>query len=355
MQVQHKRAIQNRLLKWFDQKQRDLPWLKQGAPYPIWVSEIMLQQTQILTVIDYFNRFIKRFPSVKKLAAADVDDVLKLWEGLGYYRRARQLHLAANEIVTYHGGKFPTDFESVVALPGIGRYTAAAILSISLDQPHAILEGNTIRLFARLIGFRDDTTKSASQKQLWSYSETLLPKKRCGDFNQALMDFGREICRPKNPDCVNCPLADFCPTYAQGMQTAIPFKANKMKFEDLHEAIILVKRKGKYLMRKCQPDERWAGLWDFPRADIVGENILSSVAESVHQSTGLEIELQSLNKTIRHGVTKYRIKLDCFKSVSTGGRLKNRNRFQWRTAEQIQQLPLSSTGRKFADLYVAQR
>ena len=352
MNVPHKKAIQNRLLKWFDQKQRDLPWLHEGTPYHIWVSEIMLQQTQIATVIDYYHRFVKCFPNVRKLAAANVDDVLKLWEGLGYYRRARQLHLAAKEVVAKHDGEFPTDFDSVLALPGIGRYTAAAILSISLNQQHAILEGNTIRLFARLMGYREDTTRSTSQKMLWSFSESLLPRTRCGDFNQALMDFGREICKPKNPACDRCPLANFCPTFIQGLQSVIPLKGKKMQYEDLHEAIVMVKRNNKYLMRKCQPGERWAGLWDFPRANIGSENQSHSICESLKQSTGLTIQLKSLDKTIKHGVTRFRITLECFQASSVQGRLKKQDKFQWQSYEQVQALPLSSTGRKFADLFL---
>ena len=169
-------AFRRRLLKWFDANQRDLPWRKNRTPYRIWVSEIMLQQTQVATVIAYYRRFMKQFPTVKKLAAAEQSEVLKLWEGLGYYRRARQLHAAAQQVVDQHGGKFPTDFDSVLALPGIGRYTAGAILSISLDQRLPILEGNTIRLFARLLAMPDDPRTTANQKVLWKFAESILPK-----------------------------------------------------------------------------------------------------------------------------------------------------------------------------------
>ena len=238
-----------------------------------------------------------------------------------------------------------------MALPGIGRYTAAAILSISTDQPHAILEGNTIRLFARLSALRADTTKSTSQKQLWEFSEQLLPNRRPGDFNQAAMDLGREICKPKKPNCETCPISDFCVTYVQGLQEQIPVRGKKMQYEDLHEAIVLIKRNGKLLMRKCQPGERWAGLWDFPRANIQPNSAESLVRQSVLEQTGLQTEVESLNKTIKHAVTRFRIRLDCFHSTKTNGRLKSGAGFKWKTVDEVKQLPLSTTGRKFATLF----
>lgn len=349
--IKHRRAIANRLMKWFDGRERDLPWIDDGTPYHIWVSEIMLQQTQIATVIDYYKRFIKKFPNVKKLAAADLDDVLKMWEGLGYYRRARQLHAAAKVITDQHNGNFPTRFDDVRALPGIGRYTAAAILSIATDQPLAILEGNTIRLFARLTALKEDTTKSSSQQGLWEFSERLLPQKRPGDFNQALMDLGREICKPKEPRCDDCLVSDYCLTYVHRLQDQIPVRGRKMIYEDLHEAIVLIERKGKFLMRKCQPGERWAGLWDFPRAAIESQNVTDQIRQSVCEQTGLQTEIQSLDKTIKHAVTKYRIRLDCYQSVLTTGRLHSKSHFKWKTTLEIDSLPLSTTGRKFAKLF----
>jgi A/G-specific adenine glycosylase len=214
-----KTELRRRLRNWFDSHQRDLPWRTDKTPYRIWVSEIMLQQTQVATVIDYFQRFVTRFPDVSSLASAEEAEILKLWEGLGYYRRARQMHAAAKLICEKHDAKFPLDFDQVLALPGVGRYTAGAILSISTDQRLPILEGNTIRLFARLMGLKTDPKTSANQARLWEFSESLLPSKLVGDFNQALMELGSEICTPRNPDCPHCPLLKFCPTFAGGWQS----------------------------------------------------------------------------------------------------------------------------------------
>ncbi|MDA8563423.1 A/G-specific adenine glycosylase [Mariniblastus sp.] len=347
-------AFRRRLLKWFDANQRDLPWRKKRTPYRIWVSEIMLQQTQVATVIDYYRRFMKRFPSVKKLAAAEQSEVLKLWEGLGYYRRARQLHAAAQQVVDQHGGKFPTDFDSVLALPGIGRYTAGAILSISLDQRLPILEGNTIRLFARLLAMPDDPRTTANQKVLWKFSESILPSKRCGDFNQALMELGSEICTPKKPDCSRCPVSNDCPTFVQSLQDQIPAAGKKTKFEDLHEAVVVV-RKGqgtrtRFLVRQCGSDERWSGLWDFPRYKVAStDDVEADLSNQLKAQTGLAAVVRPTTKRIKHAVTKYRITLDCFVADGPTGRLKkNQTATQWLTADELSDLPMSTTGRKIA-------
>lgn len=318
----------------------------------------MLQQTQVATVIDYYKRFMKRFSTVKKLAAADQSEVLKLWEGLGYYRRARQLHAAAQLVVEKHGGKFPETFEEVLALPGIGRYTAGAILSISLDQSLPILEGNTIRLFARLLPMHADPKISASQKELWKFSETLVPKKRAGDFNQALMELGSEICTPKSPKCSECPVIKFCPTFQKGLQEKIPAPSVKMKYENVHEAVVLVGKnvgsaKAKYLIRLCGKGERWTGLWDFPRFDLGDRAAESWLPEQVKGLSGLSVVIGSASERMKHAVTRFRITLDVFRSEEVSGRLRfsENESFRWASVKELSDLPMSSTGRKIADRF----
>ena len=344
-----KSAVRRKLLKWFDDHQRDLPWRKNKSPYRIWISEIMLQQTQVATVIDYYNRFVKRFPTVKKLADARESDILKLWEGLGYYRRARQMHAAAKVIVDKHHGEFPIDFEEVLALPGIGRYTAGAILSISLDQQLPILEGNTIRLFARLMMMKSNPRTTANQNALWEFSQSLLPRKRCGDFNQALMELGSEICRPKQPGCLLCPIGNLCPTYVRGLQSEIPAAVKKMKYENINEAIIVVRRGKKFLVRQCKTGERWAGLWDFPRYGLASGEGSQHLAGKLKRQTGLTADIRPTKKRIKHAVTRFRITLDCFYAEDIQGRLKKSSTpMRWMTAEEINQTPMSITGRKIA-------
>jgi len=317
----------------------------------------MLQQTQVATVIDYYTRFMKRFPTVRELAAADQSEVLKLWEGLGYYRRARQLHAAAQMVVELHRGKFPETFDEVLALPGIGRYTAGAILSISLDQSLPILEGNTIRLFARLMQMREDPKTSASQKLLWKFSESLVPKNRAGDFNQALMELGSEICKPKSPKCSECPVIKFCPTFVSGLQTEIPASSKKVKYESLHEAVVLVTRKGGkrrehlILVRQCGPEERWTGLWDFPRFELRNDPSFEKLEQSVKSLCGLDVSVHKTDLKIKHAVTRYRITLEVFECENVTGRLSRKNdpSLRWVNAEELIALPMNTTGRKIAD------
>ena len=319
----------------------------------------MLQQTQVATVIDYYLRFMRAFPTVKQLAAADQSEVLKLWEGLGYYRRARQLHAAAQIVVEKHKGKFPEQFDDVLALPGIGRYTAGAILSISLDQPHPILEGNTVRLFARLMELRDDPKVSSSQKQLWAFSESLVPAKRAGDFNQSLMELGSKICTPKSPKCEDCPVIRYCPTFRNGLQDEIPAASTKIKYEKLHEAVVLISKqtgrngKRKYLIRECGPNERWTGLWDFPRFEVgaSGQRVRLQLQQELQSLCGLSGNIEVTDIQLKHAVTKYRITLDVYACDDFQGRLKRKKgeTFRWVTMEELVTIPMSVTGRKIAD------
>lgn len=309
----------------------------------------MLQQTQVATVIDYYHRFLERLPDVKQLASANESEVLKLWEGLGYYRRARQMHAAANVIVDQHGGRFPTDFDEVLALPGIGRYTAGAILSIALDQSHPILEGNTVRLFARLMEMKSDPRISANQKAQWEFSKSLLPRKRVGDFNQSLMELGSEICHPKRPKCLICPIRDLCPTNIKGLQESIPVSGKKTKYEEIQEAVILVQRKGKFLIRQCEPGERWAGLWDFPRFAMPEESPAQHLRDRLESLTGIAAELELTEQSIKHAVTRFRITLRCYRAIDVTGRLKRSgSQLKWLTPKQIDDTPMSVTGRKIA-------
>ncbi len=316
----------------------------------------MLQQTQVTTVVDYFNRFTKRFPNVATLAAADESELLKYWEGLGYYRRARQMHVAAKLIVDQYGGRFPTDFDDVLALPGIGRYTAGAILSISLDQSYPILEGNTIRLFARIAGVRDAPRSSSNQAALWDFSASLLPRKRVGDFNQALMELGALVCKLRGPLCLECPLARNCVAFEEGLQDKIPQPVKKMKYEDVWEAVAIVERNSKVLMRRCGSDERWAGLWDFPRFGLAKAEAepgiaIERVIAAIDEEFGLSVRLESFGSEIRHAVTRYRIRLQSFRATDVGGRLRRRagRELKWVALTELRELPLSTTGRTIAE------
>jgi A/G-specific adenine glycosylase len=345
-----KQRLRRRLLAWYANHERDLPWRRSRDPYRVWVSEIMLQQTQVTTVRDYFERFLRAFPNVGRLAAANEQQVLRLWEGLGYYRRARQLHAAARIVVADHGGHLPQDVNALQRLPGIGRYTAGAIASIAFDERAPILEANTTRLLSRLVGYREDPLKAAGQRLLWQTAHDILPHKHVAKFNQALMELGSLVCTPAEPRCDECPLSCECRAFAHGSQHEIPRAKPRQQYTDLHEAAVVIRKGGRVLLRQCGAEERWAGLWDFPRFAVEAEGPLfarDEIVAQVRDQTGITCELGPLAKTIKHAVTRYRITLDCYRAQYKSGRPKSS---RWIRGGELADLPLSSTGRKLAGL-----
>jgi A/G-specific adenine glycosylase len=350
---QWKQNFRRRLLAWYARHQRDLPWRRSADPYRVWLSEVMLQQTQVETVKPYFARFVRAFPTVEKLAAAEESEVLRLWEGLGYYRRARSLHAAAKRIVSEFGGQFPHDVKALQTLPGIGRYTAGAIASIAFNERVPILEANTVRLLARLMAYRDDPTKTAGQALLWATAEELLPQKRTSMFNQALMELGALVCVPGKPDCERCPVTAHCGAFRAGLQNELPCPTRKQQFLAVREAAVVIRKNGRVLLRQCQPNERWAGLWDFVRFEIAGETQLAvhhELQAKTRDLTGLVIELGPLVATIKHGVTRYRITLECYTARHVAGRINSRQtHLRWVRPGELGDYPLSTTGRKLAN------
>jgi len=348
-------ALRRALTRWFIAHQRDLPWRRSRDPYAVWLSEVMLQQTQVATVIDYFHRFTAAFPTVAHLAAAPEQDVLRLWEGLGYYRRARQLHRAAKHIVEHHGGVFPSDPAAVRALPGIGRYTAGAILSIAFDRPEPILEANTVRVLSRLAAFRGDPHDRRGQDYLWSWAAALVPPREPGRFNQALMELGALVCTPRSPRCGECPVAALCPTRRLGLQEEIPRPKSKPKYEDVREAaLLIVHRDGdRALLVQHGEGRRWAGLWDFPRFTHGAETSAQTVDALGRQAlaaVGLKVIVGDKTHSLKYGVTRFRITLDVHPTRHVGGRLKigAYAAARWIRAEEIAALPLNTSARKLA-------
>ncbi len=351
--------FRRRLIRWYDQHHRLLPWRETDNPYAIWVSEIMLQQTQVATVIPYYERFLRRFDSVKALADADEVEVLRHWEGLGYYRRARQMHAAARRVVNEHQGEFPTSLDEVLALPGIGRYTAGAICSFAYDQPAPIVEANTQRLYARLLRLSEPLVAKDSQAMLWSFAEEILPTQSGRTINQAVMELGSLVCQPK-PHCDVCPLQDLCPTFAGGLQAVIPAPKKKTNYEARHEvALIIQNSKSQYLVRQCRPDEWWAGLWDFPRFEVMepidDDAIFDEIADQAKLKFGLACRVESFLFSVKHSVTKYRITLKCFSARLA--RTKNGSKksigdkhfdpaTHWVSSEELAAMPLSASGRR---------
>lgn len=349
-----RRSFRRRLLKWFSAHARDLPWRRTRDPYHVWISEIMLQQTQVVTVVDYFTRFVATFPTIQALAAADEQAVLRLWEGLGYYRRARGLHQAAGVVMREHGGEFPRQVDAVRRLPGIGRYTAGAILSIAFDQPQPILEANTIRLYSRLLAYRGSTHSAEGQQLLWRMGEALLPRRGAGQLNQALMELGATVCLPRAPHCEACPAMTLCPTFAHGLQREIPLARPKPQVEQVREAAVVVRRGKTVLLVKRGEKERWAGLWDFPRFGVSahGEAELArELAAGVLRLTGLAVTPGAKLATIKHGVTRFRITLECHEAQCVSrGKNGPAAEMRWVKAAELQEYPLSVPARRLSRL-----
>jgi A/G-specific adenine glycosylase len=353
-----RRPLVKQLLTWFDRSARDLPWRRTRDLYAIWVSEVMLQQTQVATVIPYWLRFLERFPKVEALAAAEERDVLRVWEGMGYYRRARQLHAAARQVVAEHGGEIPKTYETIRTLPGIGRYTAGAILSIGLDQRLPILEANSTRVLARLTGYRSDIAASAGQEYLWSVAESILPAKRCGAFNQALMELGSEICTVSSPGCGRCPVASLCMARRHQLVEQIPRPPKRTEYEEVTEVAVVVRERGRVLLRHCQPNERWAGLWDFPRFEVSGNGhkaLEEQISAGMQRLVGFDVVSARQMATIKHGVTRFRITLHCYEArrarrSAKVGQNDGNGFVRWVPMANLDAYPLSTTGRKICRL-----
>jgi len=315
----------------------------------------MLQQTQVATVIGYFHRFLDRFPTIEALAAAPEQDVLRLWEGLGYYRRARQLHRAAQVIVAEHGGRFPRDPSAVGALPGVGRYTAGAVLSIAYDLPLPILEANTVRLLSRLAQLEVDPASKAGQAALWAWAAALVPDEEPGLFNQALMELGALVCTPRDPRCLLCPAASLCPTRKRGLQSRIPRPKAKVRFEAVREAAVVVRRRDRVLVVRHAEGGRWAGLWDFPRCTLDAESEPAAADELIAKlaaSPGVKIAVDRRLATLKHGVTRFRITLDVYEARHLGGRLKTAGFAEvcWCRPDELADRPLHRTARQIAGM-----
>lgn len=347
-------ASQQRLLNWFDEQARPLPWRSTRDPYQIWVSEVMLQQTTVATVTPRFLRFLQRFPSLQALADADEQAVLHEWEGLGYYRRARHLHQAAKRLVADHGGVFPQDESSFRALPGVGRYIVGAVLSQAFEVRLPIVEANTRRVLTRLFGQQGELATPAVEKWLWDTATAILPKARIGDFNQALMELGALVCTPAQPQCARCPLKIVCVAQRDGLQESIPRKAKRLDVEHVHEVCVVPMFEGKVLLLQRGGAGRWANMWEFPKLERrPSESAPTALRRlrTLHQLKGRATPLLSTNYTVTH----HRIALECFRLECPDANyaLGEYVAGSWLPPAELASYPVSTAQRKLATALVA--
>ena len=328
-----RRSIRAGLLRWYAANKRDLPWRRRSTAYRVWIAEAMLQQTQVATVLPYYRRFLKRFPSITSLAGATEDDVLKVWEGLGYYTRGLNLLRAARTIRGEHGGRFPRTYDGLVSLPGIGRYTAGAILSIAMGQDAALVDGNVIRVLARLLNYDGDVTRGPAKEVFWAVAERLLPPGHAGDFNQALMELGSLVCTSRSPQCGPCPVRRACRARQAGTQARLPVKARRKPVPHYEIGVGVVWKDGRVLIARRPSSGLLAGLWEFPGGkQQPGETIQQCVRREVREELAIDVTVGAHMMTVKHAYSHFKVTLHFYTCEHQHGEAQALGCSAWRWA-----------------------
>ena len=326
------------LLDWYRSNKRDLPWRDSDDPYHIWVSEIMLQQTRADQMEAYFDRFIRAFPTVGDLASASEDQVLKLWEGLGYYARARNMHQAARRLLAERGGRLPDTYDELVELPGIGPYTAAAVSSIAFDRDHPVLDGNVTRVLSRVLRLEEDPRKAAGRAGLIAAGQRLLPPGQAGDFNQALMELGARLCTPARPKCGACPINSRCRARAEMRDpSALPRKARKRRKPHYQVTAGLIRRGDKLLIARRPAEGMLGGLWEFPGGKQErGESLEECLVREIREELDIAVEVEEYLVGVDHGYSHFSITLHAFAARFLSGRPRALGCADWRWIDPVE-------------------
>lgn len=344
--------VADHLLDWYKENARKLPWRECSDPYAIWVSEVMLQQTRVETVIPYFERWMERFPEIASLAVADQSEVLNLWEGLGYYSRARNLHRAAKVVVEEYGGILPADIRALRRLPGIGRYTAAAIASIAFGLDEAALDGNIRRVLSRVFDVDEPDRSADGERRLWSLAKQHLPAGRAGEFNQALMDMGATVCTAKSPDCSKCPIREFCQAYALGIQDQRPVRQAKPKPPHYQVTAAVISRDGKIFIARRPQHGLLAGMWEFPGGKVhQGEGLRECLQRELMEELAVKVRVGEPVGVYEHAYTHFSITLHAFECRLGNGsepQALEHSEFAWVEPGELIDYPMGKVDRQIA-------
>lgn len=342
----HIHKFQDDLLCWYEKNKRDLPWRLTKDPYHIWVSEIMLQQTRVDTVIPYFERFIEQFPTLEHLADADEESVLKAWEGLGYYSRARNLHSAVREVKQKYGGVVPDTEEEISKLKGVGSYTAGAILSIAYGKPVPAVDGNVMRVLSRILLIENDVTKVKTKQLFEEIAHKLIPKNAASSFNQALMELGALICTPKSPGCLLCPVMEHCRAFHEGVQTELPVKTKQKPPKEVDVAVaVLENDNGQFLIVKRPNQGLLANLWEFPNCESNGANKKAALQQFLESKWNVHLEIDQHVLTFSHTFSHIQWKIDVFYGKCSSV-IEMNNDMKWVDIEEMKTYPFSVSHQK---------
>ncbi|MEK6962939.1 MAG: A/G-specific adenine glycosylase [Nanoarchaeota archaeon] len=337
--------LQTKLLSWYHKNKRDLPWRRTSDPYKIWISEAILQQTRIDQGTPYYERFVKQFPTVQDLAKASLQDVLKMWEGLGYYSRARNLHKAAQIIVNEHQGKIPQEYVQAIDLPGFGPYTTAAVLSIAYNQDHAVLDGNVIRVLSRVFAIRENPNETVTKKKLWEKAQELLPLGKARDYNQAVMELGALICSPQKPSCESCPVKTMCQAYKLGIQEQLPVKSPKKEKPHYEIAVGLVEKSGKVLLIQRPEKGLLGGMWEFPGGKREKESLVECCRREIQEKTGLAVKVEEELCIVEHVYSHFSITLHAHRCTPLR-MTKTSSNSRWVLYNDIKKYPIHTSNQK---------